>query len=123
MLPSGDRRLKPQTIRIVDAWVGAPLCWVLTLVRRVVEGIRRPPAAPPPPTKIIVLKLVELGANVQAYAAVRRAVEMVGRANVYFWIFAESRPILELLDLVPRENLLTVRSQGFARFAADLLRI
>ncbi|MCY2991684.1 MAG: glycosyltransferase family 9 protein [Planctomycetota bacterium] len=114
--------MKPQTIRIVDAWVGAPLCWILTLVRRVLDGLRRPPANPPPPKKIIFIKLVELGANVQAYAAVRRAIEMVGRANVYFWIFAESRPILELLDLVPRENLLTVRSQGFGRFAADLLR-
>ena len=114
--------MKPQTIRIVDAWVGTPLCWILTVARRVFEGIRRRPADASPPKKIIFIKLVELGANVQASAAVRRAAEIVGRANVYFWIFAESRPILELLDLVPAENLLTVRSQGFGRFAADLLR-
>jgi ADP-heptose:LPS heptosyltransferase len=114
--------LNPQTIRIIDAWLGVPLCWMLTLFRRLGDLFRRPPDEATPPQKILFIKLIELGANVQAHAAVHRAVELVGRRNVYFWVFEENRAILELLDLVPQENLLTIRSQGIVRFAVDTLR-
>jgi ADP-heptose:LPS heptosyltransferase len=114
--------LNPQTIRLIDAWLGVPLCWLLTCFRRLGDLFRRSADDAALPQKILFIKLVELGANVQAYAAVRRAVELVGRRNVYFWVFEENRAILELLDLVPRENLLTIRSEGILRFAADALR-
>ena len=112
--------MKPETIRRVDSWLGTPLCGVLTLVRRLTDLVRRRDDSPP--RKILFLKLVELGANVQAYAAVQRAIERVGRENVYFWVFDENRTILDFLDAVPRENLLTIRSKGLIPFAVDALR-
>ncbi len=114
--------MNPQTIRIIDSWLGVPLCWMLTLCRRLGDLLHRPPDDASPPRKILFIKLIELGANVQAYAAVRRAAELVGRDNVYLWAFAENRAILELLDLVPPENLLTIRARGIVGFAADTLR-
>ena len=124
--------MNPQTIKLVDAWLGVPLCWLLTIVRRVAGLFRRPslrsgarpaggPQASAPPRKIVFLKLIELGAHVQAYAAVRRAAEMVGRENVYFWVFQDSVPILRLLDEVPQENIIVVRSKGILRIVLDLL--
>ena len=95
---------------------------MLTRLRRLGDLFHRPPDDPPPPRKILFIKLVELGANVQAHAALRRAAELVGRENVYLWVFEDSRAILELLDVVPPENLLTIRSKGIFRFAADSLR-
>jgi ADP-heptose:LPS heptosyltransferase len=95
---------------------------MLTLYRRLGDLLRRPPDDASPPRKILFIKLIELGANVQAYAAVRRAAELVGRDNIYFWVFEENRAILELLDVVPRENLLTIRSRGIVGFATDALR-
>jgi ADP-heptose:LPS heptosyltransferase len=114
--------LNPQTIRRIDSWLGVPLCWFLTCFRRLGDFLRRPLDEATPPRKILFIKLIELGANVQAYAAVRRAAELVGRDNVYLWVFADSRAILELLDMVPPENLLTIRSKGILGFAADTLR-
>jgi ADP-heptose:LPS heptosyltransferase len=113
--------LNPRTVKIVDAWLGVPLCWVLTLIRRVAGlfGSARPTSAP---RKILFLKLIEMGAHVQAYAAVRRAAEMVGRENVYFWVFQESVPILTLLDEVPRENVIVVQNKGLLGIVIGLLR-
>ncbi len=114
--------MNPQTIRIVDAWLGGPLCWALTVVRRLGDLFRRPPDDTAPPKRILFIKLIELGANVQASASLRRAAQMVGRQNVFFWVFDENRPILEILDLVPEENVLAIRSDGLWVFALDTLR-
>ncbi len=111
--------MNPRTIKVVDAWLGVPLCWVLTVVRRLAALFGRPPTDPP--RKIVFLKLIELGAHVQAYTAVRRAAEMVGRENVYFWVFQDSVPILRLLDEVPQQNIIVVRSKGILRIVLDLL--
>ena len=119
---SGATGLNPQTIKRIDAWLGVPLCWILTIVRRLADLFRLGPAATDPPHKILFLKLTEMGAHVQAFAAVRRAAEMVGRENLYFWVFQESLPILSLLDAVPQQNIIVVRPTGLFLVAFDLLR-
>jgi ADP-heptose:LPS heptosyltransferase len=118
--------LKPTTIRRVDAWLGKPLCFVLTLARRcagigarLVSG--RPKYDPRPPRKVLFIKMTEQGATVLAHAAVARAVEIVGRENVYFWVFEENRPILDLMGVIPPENVIAVRATGLVRFGLDVL--
>src|ERR1700749_3374908 len=65
--------------------------------------------------------MIEQGATVLAYRAIARAVELVGRENVYFWVFEENRLILDLLDMIPRENVLVIRTSSPIRLFADLL--
>jgi len=94
----------------LDRWLGAPLCLVLTLVR----ALRRLlPARPPGPVRrVLFVKLAEQGSTVLAYDALRRAVELVGRQNVFFISFAENRFILDLLGVVPEENVVTLSTQN-----------
>jgi ADP-heptose:LPS heptosyltransferase len=66
--------------------------------------------------------MIEQGATVLAYRAIERAVETVGRENVYFWVFASNRAILDVLGLIPRENVLALRSDNLFRFAIDVLK-
>ena len=47
---------------------------------------------------------------------------MVGRENVYFWVFEENRFIIDLLELVPRENVLVIRAKKPVTLLMDLLR-
>ncbi len=115
--------MSPNTIRVIDRWVGIPVCWCLTGVRRLLDLFRRPrPDAKTAPRKILFIKLVELGANVQAYAALQKAAEIAGRDNLFFWVFEENRPILDILEVVPEENLLVVRNSGLFTFVFDILR-
>jgi ADP-heptose:LPS heptosyltransferase len=82
---------------------------VLTLARRIVRPFRRCRLAP---TRILFVKLAEQGSTVLAYDAIREAVARVGPEQVYFLVFEENRFILDLLGLVPRENVFAIRTQS-----------
>jgi ADP-heptose:LPS heptosyltransferase len=113
--------MNPRTIRAIDVWVGKPICAALTLVRRAMWFFRKPPAKPRTVRRMLLIKVIEQGATVLAYRAIARAVEMVGRENVYFIVFEENRFILDLLDLIPRENVLAIRSKKPLILFWDLL--
>jgi len=100
-----------RTLQWVDRRVGAPVCFLLTLLRRITDGAGR--LAPPAPARsILFLKLAEQGSTVLAHEAIRQAVARVGREQVYFLVFEENRFILDLLELIPRENVLTVETRS-----------
>ena len=109
------------TMRRVDGWVGAPVCALLTLVRRIDDLLlRRTPADCP--KRIAVIKLAEQGATVIAYSALVRARDMVGEDNLFFVVFSENRFILDLLDVVPSKNVISIRTKGLVTLILDTLR-
>ncbi len=120
-LPRSITGLKTGTIRQLDAILGTVLCFLLTVWRRVADTLR-PMDLRAPPRRVVFIKLIEQGATVLAAPAIRRAIRRVGRENVYFCVFTENRPILDLLDLVAPENVIPIRSHGLVPFALDTLR-
>ena len=117
MNPSGT--LPTTKLQFIDRWLGVPACFLLTLARKVF-GAARPPEGPPK-GKILFVKLAEMGSTVLAYTAIRRAVEMVGRENVFFVVFAENRFILDLLELIPPENVFAINARGFKTLVSSAL--
>ena len=108
-------------MRRVDRWIGAPLCFLLTIFRRLDDLVlRRSPS--PAPKRIAVLKLAEQGATVLAYSALLKARSMVGAENLFFVVFAQNRFILDLLDVVPAANVISIRTDGLVRTALETLR-
>jgi ADP-heptose:LPS heptosyltransferase len=97
-------------MRLVDRWLGVPVCFVLTLWRRVFG--RRKIGRVGSPKSILFVKLAEQGSTVLAQGALHSAIQRVGRANVYFLLFAENRPILDLLNLIPKENVIEIVAGG-----------
>jgi len=112
--------MKVNSMRLLDRWVGSVISAVLTAVRKFADLFRRMPTDPP--RRILIVKLVEQGATVIAEPALRRAVEMVGRENVFMAVFQENRFILDVLDVMPRENVITIRSDGLVTVFVDTLR-
>lgn len=112
--------MKIKSMRLLDRWVGSPLSAVLTLVRRISDPFRSEPSEPP--KRILFVKLVEQGATVIAAPALRRAVQMVGRENVFMAVFVQNRFILDVLDILPHENVITIRSSGMIVCAIDTLK-
>lgn len=94
----------------VDATFGVLACFCATLLRKAADVFAG--AAPKEPKTILFLKLAEQGSTVLAHEAIRRAVDKVGAKNVYFLLFEENRFILDLLGLVPPENVLAIRTKS-----------
>lgn len=97
-----------------------PISAALTAVRKLDDVIRREPAGPP--RRILFVKLVEQGATVVALPAFRRAIEMTGADNVFMVVFSQNRAILDILDVIPAENVITIRSTGLGVCAIDTVR-
>ncbi len=119
MAPSGT--LPTTKLQKIDRWLGVPTCFLLTLVRRVLE--RAVPAVALRPRNILFIKLAEQGSTVLAASAIQRAVEMVGRENVFFAVFAENRFILDVLELIPPENVFVIQAGSFRALAGSALRV
>src|SRR5690242_16044995 len=114
--------MNPHTVRRIDVWLGKPACFILTALRKLLAPLAWRRAHGEPVKKILLIKMIEQGATVLAYRAIERAVEKVGRENVYFWVFEDNRFILDLLELVPPENVLVVRTGQPLLLLWDLLR-
>src|SRR2546421_2708681 len=108
------------TLQRTDRWVGVPLCAILTLLRRIFECARRP--GPHQVRRILFVKLAEQGSTVLAYPAIRRAIDMVGRENVYFVVFEDNRFILDAMDLIPERNVITIATHSLFGFTFSTLR-
>lgn len=105
--------MKVAHMRLVDRWLGVPVCFLLTLWRRLFG--RRPPDRTFTPRRILFVKLAEQGSTVLAQDALAEAIYRVGRENVFFLLFEENRPILDVLDLLPPENIIAITSGGLLR--------
>jgi ADP-heptose:LPS heptosyltransferase len=103
----------------VDRLAGVPLCFFLTIARRVFG--RSLPPGPVQPRRILFVKLAEQGSTVLAAAAIERAIKMVGRENVFFVCFRENRFILDLLELIPVENVITICRDSAGELASSTL--
>lgn len=112
--------MQVNSMRVLDRWAGIPISVVLTGFRKL--GDLFPRRTDEAPKRIVIIKLVEQGATVIAAPAIERAIEMVGRDNVFFAVFAENRPILDILQLIPSENVIVIRSDGLFTVAVDTLR-
>ncbi len=106
--------MKIATIRHIDRWIGIAVCFLLTALRKIgnLASISKP-ATSENPRSILIVKLAEQGATVLAYKAISRAIEMVGRENVYFLVFRENRFVLDAMNVLPEKNIFTIDTENF----------
>src|SRR5205809_8109979 len=107
------------TLQRTDRWIGAPLCAILTLLRRIFES-----AGPPGPRqvqRILFVKFADQGSTVVAYPAIRRAIAMDGRENVYFIVFEDNRFILDVMEIIPERNVITIATQSLFGLVAGAI--
>jgi len=92
------------TMRVLDRYVGLPLCWCLSLLRllsRLFGGTTLPT-----PRKILIIKLSEMGSTVLAYPAITALEERVPGLELWALTFEPNRAILE--TLTPPERVLAI---------------
>jgi ADP-heptose:LPS heptosyltransferase len=105
--------------RAVDRLVGVPVCAALSLLHRL--GPKR--AVARPPRRILVILLSEMGSLVLARAMFARLKNLYPDASIHALLFARNRQVLDLLGVIPEEDVLTLDDRSLGRFAADSLKV
>ncbi len=102
-------------MRFVDRKFGIPVCFLLSCL----HGLRRllsKPKRVKRPEKILFIELSEMGSIVLAYSLFKRTEELFPGAELYFLTFEENRYAVDVLEVVPGENVITISSRNFWRF-------
>ena len=110
--------MKIDTQRFIDRYGGTFICRILSLYYRLI----RKEGDPVTPRKILVILLSEMGALVLAHGMFQRLKEKYPRAELYVMLFKKNREVVELLGIVPSENILTIDNNSMPAFTRDMLK-
>ena len=106
--------------RAVDKYAGVPLCALFTAwdwcLRKL--GLRRKRAASP--QRILVILLSEMGSLVLAEPMFQAIRSRYPGAELHVMLFAKNREVLDLLNVVPPQNVITLNDADLKDFARDL---
>jgi ADP-heptose:LPS heptosyltransferase len=104
-------------MRRVDFWLGVPICFMLSLLDKLVP--RRHKAI----GKIAFLQISEMGSTIHAYSSIRYVQKKFPKAKVYYVIFDEMRASIELLDVLPKKNIITLRGHSVWTVVLDTFKV
>jgi ADP-heptose:LPS heptosyltransferase len=100
--------------RKIDQAVGPLICRALSLF----SGSRAPSG---PPKRILIILLSEMGSLVLGCSMFRRIREKYPQASIHALVFEKNREILDLLEVIPPENVLTLSDRSLGGLVSDSL--
>ena len=107
------------TMRAVDYWVGIPLCFLGSMVKKITRFL--PEQKSPKPSNILLVELSEMGSTILVDPAMQKLKRDLN-ANLHFVIFKKNKPSLDLLQTVSEENIFTIREDGLSSLFIDTLK-
>ncbi|MDD5212195.1 MAG: glycosyltransferase family 9 protein, partial [Sulfuricurvum sp.] len=107
------------TMRAVDYWVGVPLCFVGSLLKKLTRFIPNEQNARP--SNVLLVELSEMGSTILVDPAMQKLKRQLD-ANLHFVIFKKNKPSLDLLNTVPEANIFTIREDSLISLFTDTLR-
>lgn len=104
----------------IDYWVGI----VLTAALSAVELLRQVllPRANQPPRRILFVELSEMGSAILAHSSMVKAEDTFPQAELFFLIFDRNRASVDLLGVIPPEQILVIRDDNFFAFSVSALQ-
>ena len=115
--------ITPDTMRKVDYWAGIPICFVLTVWYRLQRLLGLKNAGyNEKPKNVLFVELAEMGSTVIAYPAIKKLKAMYPNANIHFLLFKHIDASMEILDIVPKDNVLTIEVSNLFALIRDTLK-
>lgn len=112
--------MKLGTVRFIDYWLGIPLCFLIWLWHKTIgQCLFRPSLKSP--KKMLFIELSEMGSTILAYPALVRAQREFNGAEIYFLIFKKNVASVELLNLFPKTNILTIEEESLSKFVRSFI--
>ena len=106
------------SMRLIDRYIGVPLCWLLSVFLKLKEGLIRKKDREP--ENILLLELSEMGSAILADPAMRWLIDQ--NKTLHFVIFKNNAASLTLLNTIPKQRVFTLRGDGLFTLAIDGLR-
>lgn len=103
----------------LDRLVGIPICWVLSQIYKVERLFKKEKDVKI--RKLLFIKPAEMGTSVILYPTIKKAKEMFPGVKIYFLVFKENAEILNILNIIDEENILTIRTDSIFVFVKDVL--
>jgi ADP-heptose:LPS heptosyltransferase len=101
--------MEPNAMRKIDYYLGIPLCFVITILYRLQKSFGfRHVGRNEKPRNVLFIELIEMGSTVIAYPAMRELKKRYPDSNLYFLLFKQIEETIELVDVVPKENVFTI---------------
>jgi len=110
-------------MRKVDYWIGVPLCFIFSILSKIKSKFLPLPIRNKTIKKVVFLQISEMGSAVLAYPSVNYIKEKYPDADIYYVIFEKIREIIDLLGLLDRKKILTIRDDNILNFVTDILTI
>jgi ADP-heptose:LPS heptosyltransferase len=112
--------LNVDRVRKIDYWVGIPLCFLSTLLLKLL-GLFSGSGSERKLAKVLFIELSEMGSAILVDPAMRW-IRDEKHTELFFVIFKRNIASLQLLNTVPNENIFTIRDNGLVPLAIDSLR-
>lgn len=109
-------------IRAVDKSAGIPLCFILSMVHRLL-GYFHKNRKITAPQKILFIELFEMGSMVLAYSLFKKTKELFPNAKLYFLTSEKNQYAIDLLNIIPKENIIKINADSFIKFIITTLKV
>lgn len=110
--------MKVDTMRRIDHLAGVPLCFLATILLKLLGLFSKPDSSKS--KNVLLIELSEMGSAILVDPAMRKI--QANGGNLFFAIFKKNAPSLRLLGTVAEENVFTIREDGLVPLATDTLR-
>ena len=109
--------MKVATQRLIDRYVGMIICFLLSIINRFFKK----ESEPVEPKNILIILLSEMGALVLGYPMFQRLKEKYPAAALHIVLFEKNREVVELLGIIPPENIIVINDKSMPVFAQSTL--
>jgi len=111
--------VRVKTVRKIDYWVGIPICFFISLWHLFLGKLIF--VKKKTPRKILFIELSEMGSAILSYSALHQAQKQFDKAELFFLIFESNVESVNVLNIIPPQNIITIRNKTFFGFAVSSL--
>lgn len=106
--------------RAVDRIAGVPICGLLSWLEKFKRTFFGAPAIKTKPKRILIILLSEMGSLVLAQPMFAKLKQQYPEATLHILMFAKNREVLDLLNVMPREHVITLNDKSLGQFIPDI---
>jgi len=111
-----------KVMRDVDYYAGISICFLLTFICKI-SKILNLKKKERNVKNILFIELSEMGSSILAYPSIKKIKEVYPDSTMHFLIFKKNRFSVEILNIIKKENILTIRDDSFFLLVLDTLKV